>query len=102
METYSRLLVYTEIESLGIKGFIGQLLPQVFKSHAWGIMYTLLEMFSFRMHHIQPHYRVQVLSHLHSLAGGPQANQTHLFLCVETTALKLIAGKTWRRLFRVF
>ncbi|XP_066249832.1 mediator of RNA polymerase II transcription subunit 23 [Euwallacea similis] len=92
VETYSRLLVYSEIEALGIKGFIVQLLPQVFKSHAWGIMYTLLEMFSYRMHHIQPHYRVQVLSHLHSLAGGPQANQTHLFLCVETTALTLIAG----------
>nr|CAD7403168.1 unnamed protein product [Timema cristinae] len=43
VETYSRLLVYTEIESLGIKGFISQLLPTVFKSHAWGILYTLLE-----------------------------------------------------------
>uniref|UniRef100_A0A1B0C838 Mediator of RNA polymerase II transcription subunit 23 n=2 Tax=Lutzomyia longipalpis TaxID=7200 RepID=A0A1B0C838_LUTLO len=71
VETYSRLLVYTEIESLGIKGFLTQLLPTVFKSHAWGILYTLLEMFSYRMHHIQPHYRVQLLSHLHSLASTP-------------------------------
>ncbi|KAG8510882.1 Mediator of RNA polymerase II transcription subunit 23, partial [Galemys pyrenaicus] len=62
VETYSRLLVYMEIESLGIKGFISQLLPTVFKSHAWGILHTLLEMFSYRMHHIQPHYRVQLLS----------------------------------------
>ncbi|CAG2056360.1 unnamed protein product [Timema podura] len=80
VETYSRLLVYTEIESLGIKGFISQLLPTVFKSHAWGILYTLLEMFSYRMHHIQPHYRVQLLSHLHSLAAVPQTNQTQLHL----------------------
>ncbi|KAL1116974.1 hypothetical protein AAG570_004302 [Ranatra chinensis] len=92
VETYSRLLVYTEIESLGIKGFISQLLPNVFKSHAWGILYTLLEMFSYRMHHIQPHYRVQLLSHLHSLAAVPQTNQTQLHLCVESTALRLITG----------
>ncbi|XP_044767025.1 mediator of RNA polymerase II transcription subunit 23 [Coccinella septempunctata] len=92
VETYSRLLVYTEIESLGIKGFISQLLPTVYKSHAWGTLYTLLEMFSYRIHHIQPHYRVQLLSHLHSLAAVPQANQTQLHLCVESTALRLITG----------
>lgn len=60
--------------------FVGSLLPTVFKSHAWGILYTLLEMFSYRMHHIQPHYRVQLLSHLHSLAAVPQTNQTQLHL----------------------
>ncbi|XP_014240192.1 mediator of RNA polymerase II transcription subunit 23 [Cimex lectularius] len=92
VETYSRLLVYTEIESLGIKGFISQLLPNVFKFHAWGILYTLLEMFNYRIHHIQPHYRVQLLSHLHSLAAVPQTNQTQLHLCVESTALRLITG----------
>lgn len=80
VETYSRLLVYTEIESLGIKGFLSQLLPAVFKSQAWGILYTLLEMFSYRMHHIQPHYRVQLLSHLHSLASVPHTNQMQLHL----------------------
>ncbi|XP_077861463.1 mediator of RNA polymerase II transcription subunit 23-like, partial [Saccoglossus kowalevskii] len=92
VETYSRLLVYIEIESLGIKGFIGQLLPIVFKSHAWGTLHTLLEMFSYRLHHIQPHYRVQLLSHLHSLAIVPQTNQHQLHLCVETTALRLITS----------
>lgn len=80
VETYSRLLVYTEIESLGIKGFLAQLLPAVFKSQAWGILYTLLEMFSYRMHHTQPHYRVQLLSHLHSLASVPHTNQMQLHL----------------------
>ncbi|KAI5647050.1 mediator complex subunit 23 domain-containing protein [Phthorimaea operculella] len=81
VETYSRLLVYTEIESLGIKGFINQLLPNVFKSHAWGILHNLLDMFSYRIHHIQPHYRVTLLSNIHSLAAYPQANQTQLQLC---------------------
>lgn len=58
----------------------GQLLPTVFKSHAWGILHTLLEMFSYRMHHIQPHYRVQLLSHLHTLAAVAQTNQNQLHL----------------------
>ncbi|XP_068748521.1 mediator of RNA polymerase II transcription subunit 23-like [Montipora capricornis] len=92
VETYSRLLVYMEIESLGIKGFISSLLPNVFKSHAWGILHTLLEMFSYRLHHIQPHYRVTLLSHLHSLAAVPHTNQNQLHLCVESTALRLITG----------
>ncbi|GAB6022180.1 Mediator of RNA polymerase II transcription subunit 23 [Chamberlinius hualienensis] len=92
VETYSRLLVYIEIESLGIKGFISQLLPTVFKSHAWGILHTLLEMFSYRLHHIHPHYRVQLLSSLHSLAAVPQTNLIQLHLCVESTALRLITG----------
>ncbi|XP_039763756.1 mediator of RNA polymerase II transcription subunit 23 [Pararge aegeria] len=92
VETYSRLLVYTEIESLGIKGFINQLLPNVFKSHAWGIFHNLLDMFSYRIHHIQPHYRVTLLSNIHSLAACPQPNQTQLQLCFESTALRLITS----------
>lgn len=58
----------------------GSLLPNVFKSHAWGILHTLLEMFSYRLHHIQPHYRVTLLSHLHSLAAVPHTNQNQLHL----------------------
>uniref|UniRef100_A0A1A9X3H6 Mediator of RNA polymerase II transcription subunit 23 n=1 Tax=Glossina brevipalpis TaxID=37001 RepID=A0A1A9X3H6_9MUSC len=92
VETYARLLVYTEIESLGIKGFLNQLLLQVFKHQAWGILHTLLEMFSYRLHHIPPHYRVQLLSHLHSLASMPQTNKMQLNLCFESTALRLING----------
>lgn len=92
VETYSRLLVYMEIESLGIKGFISQLLPTVFTSHAWGILHTLLEMFSYRLHHTQPHYRVQLLGHLHTLYSFQQTNQNQLQLCVESTALRLITG----------
>lgn len=58
----------------------GHLLPTVFRSHAWGILHTLLEMFSYRLHHFQPHYRVQLLNHLHSLAAVTQTNQTQLHL----------------------
>lgn len=92
VETYSRLLVYMEIELLGIKGFISQLLPNVLKSKAWGILHTLLEMFSYRLHHIQPHYRVNLLSHLHSVATVPFTDKSQLHLCIQNTALRLIMG----------
>ncbi|KAK2720548.1 hypothetical protein QYM36_004432, partial [Artemia franciscana] len=92
VETYSRLLVYVELELLGIKGFIGQLLPSVFKPQAWVILHTLLEMFSYRLHHVLPQYRVQLLSHLHGLSEVVQSNQTQLNLCIENAALRLIMG----------
>ncbi|XP_022708569.1 mediator of RNA polymerase II transcription subunit 23-like isoform X1 [Varroa jacobsoni] len=92
VETYSRLLVYNEIESLGIKGFMSHVLPHAFRQQAWAILHTLLEMFSYRLHHIQPHYRIQLLSHLHMLAAVPQSNQTQLHVCMESTALRLITG----------
>jgi len=58
----------------------GQLLPSVFQSNAWGILHTLLEMFSYRLHHIQPHYRIQLLSQLHQLAQVQQMTQYQLHL----------------------
>jgi len=64
VETYSRLLIYSEIESLGIKGLLNQLLPQVFKQNSWGFLHMLLEMFSYRLHHIQAQFRLSLLSHL--------------------------------------
>ncbi|TKC43539.1 hypothetical protein EI555_021101, partial [Monodon monoceros] len=88
VETYSRLLVYMEIESLGIKGFISQLLPTVFKSHAWGILHTLLEMFSYRMHHIQPHYRLHKQTRTSSISGSSEVQpQFTRFLSDPKTVL---------------
>lgn len=92
VETYSRLLVYTEIESLGIKGFLSRLLPTVCKSNAWSILYTLLEMFSYRLFHIQAHYRAQLLLQLHNLTQNSHINQSQLHLCFESTALRLLTG----------
>lgn len=92
VETYARLMIYSEIESLGIKSFLTTLLPSVFKANAWGILYTLLEMFSYRVNHISPQYRVQFLSHLPALASVPHTNQMQLHLCMESTALRLITG----------
>ena len=92
IETYSRLLIYTELETLGIKGFMQQVLSTVGRSQAWGILHTLLEMFIYRLHHIHPHYRVQLLGHLHQLSNLPQTNQALLHSCMRSTALKLILG----------
>ncbi len=93
VETYSRLLVYSEIESLGIKGFLNQLLPKVFAQQAWGTLHTLLEIFSYRLHHIQAHYRLSLLSHLHNLAAhNILNNHAQLQLIVESSALRLITG----------
>ncbi len=44
------------------------------KSQAWGIFHTLVEMFTYRVHHMQPQYRIQLLTLLHSCAV-PQTNQ---------------------------
>ena len=93
VETYSRLLVYSEIESLGIKGFLNQLLPKVFAQQSWGILHTLLEIFSYRLHHIQAHYRLSLLTHLHQLAAHLVLNNhAQLHLTVESSALRLITG----------
>ncbi|XP_033644723.1 mediator of RNA polymerase II transcription subunit 23-like [Asterias rubens] len=92
VETYSRLLVYTEIETLGIKGFISKVLPSVCEAKAWGMLHTLLELFSFRLQHIQPQYIVQLLCNLHSLSKIPLANQNQLYQCIESTALRIITG----------
>ncbi|XP_072045774.1 mediator of RNA polymerase II transcription subunit 23-like [Amphiura filiformis] len=92
VETYSRLLVYIEIESLGIKGFISQILPKVCEHNAWGILHTMLELFSFRLHHVQPHFRVSLLTYLHTINKMTQSNHNQLFQCIESTALRIITG----------
>ena len=93
VETYSRLLIYSDIESLGMKGCLNQLLPKVFMQHSWGILHTLLEIFSYRLHHIQAHYRLSLLSHLHNLAAhNILNNHAQLQLIVESSALRLITG----------
>jgi len=88
VETYSRLLVYTEIESLGIKGFVSQVLPKISSYQAWGILHTLIEILSYKFHHLGPHYRSQLLNQLHQLSNMQQPNLNQLFMCVESTALR--------------
>ncbi|XP_063877362.1 mediator of RNA polymerase II transcription subunit 23-like [Scylla paramamosain] len=95
IETYARLLVYTEIESIGIKNFINSLLPVVYKSHVWSILHALLEMFIHRIHHSPPQYRIQLLSTIHHMTAVPlntMTQMTQLHLCMESVALRLITG----------
>lgn len=92
IETYSRLLIYTEIESLGIKGFMTQVLNNVFRFSSWTTLHTLLEMFTYRLHHVPAHYKVQLLGSLHNISTVQQTNQVQLHSCIESTVLKLILG----------
>jgi len=94
VETYARLLVYLETETIGIKNFISVLLPAVFKSQVWGILHALLELFSHRVHHSPPHYRVQLLSTIHHMSVPLSAlnHITQLHICLESVALRLISG----------
>ncbi|KAG9510935.1 Mediator of RNA polymerase II transcription subunit 23, partial [Fragariocoptes setiger] len=96
IETYSRLLVYTEIESLGMKNLMSTILggqTAVWRNQAWPIYHVLLEMFTHRLHHVPIHYKVQLLIHLHQLSPIiSQANQVQLSMTMEATELKLLMG----------
>lgn len=92
VETYSRLLVYMETETLGIKGLMSQVFPKVLQNKSLGILNTLLEMFSYRLHHIQTQYRIQLLTNLHMVAAAPNTDHNQLQICVESTALRMITA----------
>ena len=64
VETFCRLLVFNEIESLGIKGLLNQFLPLVFKSINWSAFNVLLEMFSYRLHYVQAQFRLSLMNTL--------------------------------------
>ncbi|CAK9302294.1 unnamed protein product [Gordionus sp. m RMFG-2023] len=95
-----------EIESLGIKGFITHLLPNIFKNQCWSAVFSLLEMFNHRLHYIQPHYKFQMLSYLHSLMyhlsmaacrvngiSNLNINQMlQLHSCMENLVLHIVSG----------
>lgn len=98
VETYCRLTVYSEIESLGVKSVLTQLFPQIFKESAWQMLHVILEIFSYRSHHIQASLRLLLLSHLNGLGGEVSTNRpifamnTQLSLCIESTALRIITS----------
>lgn len=94
IETYSRLLIYVELETLGIKGFLVQILPHAVRTAAYGNLITLIEMFTYRIRHILPNYRVKFLNDLHYLSTQPQSDQIQVYVCMESTALRLIMGFT--------
>jgi mediator of RNA polymerase II transcription subunit 23 len=49
-------------------------------------------MFSYRLFHIQAHYRASLLLQLHNLTQNSHINQAQLHLCFESTALRLVTG----------
>lgn len=96
VETYARLLMYTDSDSLGIKSFLNHLLAgqnAVWRSSAWHIYHVLLEMYSFRVHHVPVSYKYQMLIQLHNLAPMVySANLMQLSMTMDATELKLLSG----------
>ena len=55
---------------LSLSPLTALLIPAVFKSQAWGVLYALLEIISFRVHlQLQFSYRFQLLQQLHTVAN---------------------------------
>lgn len=96
IETYGRLLIYTDSEAFGIKTFIGQLMggsQAVWRYQAWDVYHVLLEMYSHRVHHLQMHFKYQMLISLHNLSPMVYGNnQMQLSMTMEAAELKLLLG----------
>lgn len=68
------------------------LIPAVFKSQAWGVLHTLLEIIVFRVHlQLQYSYRFQLLQQLHTVASV-SIIPAQLYGSTENAALRLIKG----------
>ena len=93
VETYSRLLSYSEIDFVSVKMVI-TLIATVFSNHAFGILSGLIEMFSYRMQYMkQTFHRVQMLSNLQQLAGlsqSAQLAQPQLLYLAESCTTRLL------------
>ena len=76
VETYSRLLVYSELEVLGIKGFMSQLLPKETCLSTWNMPLCLSLSDSVFIH---------VYSELEVLAIKLLISQLLLFTCVSVS-----------------
>lgn len=96
IESYSRLLVYSDYESFGIQTFIGHLIKgqqAVWRFQAWDIYHVLLEMYSYRIHHLPMQYKYQMLMSLHNLSPMVYgADQIQLSMTMEAAELKLLMG----------
>lgn len=72
--------------------FSDQLLNSVLHTHSWNLLYTLLEMFSFRFRHVNCVNQIQFLRLIYSRSIISQINNVQLYSCMENTALKVIRG----------
>lgn len=96
IETYARLLAYSDSESFGIKSYINHLLngpSAVWRVPAWPIYHILLQMYNHRIHHVPTHYKYSMLISLHNLSTMIYGiNQMQLSMTMEAAELKLLLG----------
>lgn len=72
--------------------FPDTLIQNVMRNQCWNYLYTFLELFTYRLHHVNCAYRIQLLKHIFSKSYFSQINHVQLFTCIESTALKIIMG----------
>jgi len=60
--------------------FAANVLPPVFAAKCLPIIHTLLEMATYRLTHMQPHYRMKILSSLLDELGSVNHNQLYIRL----------------------
>lgn len=99
IETYGRLLIYTDAEPVGLKGYVTQVMggtSAVWLRHqAWHIYHVLLEMYNYRVHHVPTHLKFQMLIQLHNLSPmvyGANQLPIQLSMTMEAAELKLLLG----------
>eukprot|EP00117_Sycon_ciliatum_P033881 scpid18252/ scgid25972/ Mediator of RNA polymerase II transcription subunit 23; Cofactor required for Sp1 transcriptional activation subunit 3; Mediator complex subunit 23; Protein sur-2 homolog len=94
LETYCRLLHSLETESFGIKLFHSTVLSTVFRHRSMPTLNALIEMVAYhiRLHHVQPHYRTNLLANIFQETTMGPGSSNQLFLNVEAAALRLIAS----------
>ena len=94
LETFARLLSYTEIDSNSLKMMMN-LIVTVHSNHSYGILCSLLEMFVYRMQFVkQTTHRMTMLTHCQSLAAlfqqtGPGSHPQMLYM-LESFAMRVL------------
>ncbi|XP_065890172.1 mediator of RNA polymerase II transcription subunit 23-like [Dysidea avara] len=93
LEGYARFLSFREVEWIGFKTFLTQVVYPVVKAHSWHTLNALLELISFRVHqHIHSQaFRFKLLGNFAQVAGFPGI-PIQLYISIETAVLRLIAG----------
>lgn len=92
LETYHRLLVYTEIEANGIKDFINFVMSSILKHNSTNYLLSFLQMFSFRLfaYHVNYSYKNKFFLHLHEYFKANHVKNYEVFLYLESAILKYV------------
>lgn len=92
VETYCRLTSISEIDQHEETKTWSQLMVQISKIHGWSYLFSLLEIYSYRLHRINCANQIQLLRQLFNKSIVTQINHIQLYSFMENTALKILYG----------